>query len=261
MKPALLLCLFASCAFANDTALHDGNDGPAPIGGKRGSESVIRMVREHLDITVGRDKTEVRAKFVFSNTRDDATARQTVGFPDRTAMAAEGTFTSDFSGPIERLRTFVNGKERKSRRLRGWMHERDGFDEPARPGEKGAFERVWHAIDVEFPVGKEVTIERRYRVPNGGSVANPAQHFFEYTTATGGVWKGNIGELVADVTMADGLSVEKLLWEPDGMAPGRKHWQVLSPKKLRLVWKNFEPRTQKNRREFRVAWPMRSERM
>ena len=114
------LLLVASCAFANDTAIHDGADGPAPIGGTRGPESVIRMVREHLEITVGREKTEVRATFVFRNTKTDASAQQTVGFPDITGSRASGLGADegDFSGPLERLRTFVDGKERKSRSVR-----------------------------------------------------------------------------------------------------------------------------------------------
>lgn len=260
----LLFLLLATCASANDTAIHDGNDGPAPIGGWRGPESVIRMVREDLQITVGRKKTEVRATFVFRNTKTDAPARQTVGFPDRTAMVAEGSFMEDLSGPIENLQTFVDGKKRNSRNLRGWMREREGFDEPAQPGEKGAFERIWHAIDVEFPVGKEVVIERRYRVPHGGSVGTiPVCFFFEYTTATGGVWKGTIGEMIANVTLKDGLIVDSLLWdnseESFGTSPPRQHWRILSPTEMRLVWKDFEPRTQPNRREFRIVWATKEE--
>lgn len=255
----LAFLLLASCAVANDTAVHDGNDGPAPIGGKRGPESVIRMVRERLEISFGKQKTEVHATFVFLNSKPDAPAHQTVGFPDRTKMAAGGDIGADFSGPMENLRTIVDGKERKSRQLRGWMHQREGFDEPAQPGQKGAFQRVWHAIDVEFPVGKEVVIERSYRVKNGSSVATNPELFFEYTTATGGVWKGTIGQMIADVTLKDGVTVDSLLWngiQGAGMSPARKHWQILSPTKLQLVWKDFEPRTQADRRGFRISRPM-----
>ncbi|MEY2565468.1 MAG: hypothetical protein QOH88_3661 [Verrucomicrobiota bacterium] len=254
----LAFLLFASCALANDTALHDGNDGPAPIGGLHGPESVIRMVREHLDITFGKEKTAVRATFVFLNTKTDAAAHQTVGFPDRTAMAADGTFEADFSGPLENLVTLVDGKERKSRKLRGWVLNRDGIDEPAKAGEKGAFERIWHAIDVEFPVGKEVVIERRYQVRNGSSVASEPEVFFEYTTATGGVWKGTIGELIADIKLTDGLTIDDLLWSGThgaGVSPAREQWRIEAPNKMQLNWKDFEPRTEPNRRGFRIARP------
>jgi len=257
----LALLFIASCALANDTAVQDGNDGPAPIGDRRGTESVIRMVREHLDIVFGKEKTTVRATFVFLNTKPNASAHQTVGFPDRTAMAKDKNFEGDFSGPIENLVTLVNGQERKSRALRGWVNEHDGLEEPAQPGEKGAFERIWHAIDVEFPVGKEVVIERRYRVPNGRSVASDPEVFFDYTTATGGVWKGTIGEMVADVTLADDLTVESLLWNGSlgaGTSPGRVQWQTQSPTKMQLVWKDFEPRTEPEHRGFRVARPMQT---
>jgi hypothetical protein len=259
----LLFLLIATCASANDTALHDGNDGPAPIGGWRGPESVISMVREDLKIAIGREKTDVRATFVFRNSKTDAPARQTVGFPDSAAMAAEESLPGDFSGPIENLQTFVDGKKRNSRKLRGWVIDRGGFDEPAQAGEKGASERIWHAIDVEFPVGKEVVIERRYRVPNGGSVAMTPVNFFEYTTATGGVWQGTIGEMIADITLKDGLTVNGLLWssnpEGDAMSPPRHDWRLLSSTQMRLVWKDFEPRTQPDRREFRIVWAMKRE--
>lgn len=201
----------------------------------------------------------MRATFVFLNTKRNAPARQTVGFPDLTAMAATGSYDgADFTGPIRSLVTLVNGRERESRQLRGWVNHRDGIDEPAPSGEKGEFERIWHAIDVEFPVGKEVVIERRYRVSNGNSVAAAPEVFFEYTTATGGVWKGTIGEMIADVTLEDGLTVDRLLWDSasgTGMSPGRQHWRIQSPTKMQLVWKDFEPRTESNRRNFRIASP------
>jgi hypothetical protein len=260
MKRFLFLFI-ASCALANDTAIHDGADGPAPIGDRRGPESVVRMVREHLDIAFGKKETVVRATFVFLNTKRDAAARQTVGFPDLTAMAATAVYDgADFTGPIKNLVTLVNGRERRSRQLRGRVNQRNGIDEPAPPGEKGEFERIWHAIDVEFPVGQEVVIERRYRVSNGSSVAAAPELFFQYSTATGGVWHGTIGELVADVTLKDGITVDELLWDSAhgaGVSPSRKNWRIQSPTKMQLVWKNFEPRTEANRRSFRISRPLR----
>ena len=262
MKRFLFLFV-ASCALANDTAIHDGADGPTPIGDRRGPESVVRMVREHLDISFGKEETVVRATFVFLNTKRDAPARQTVGFPDLTAMAAKEVYDgADFTGPIKDLVTLVNGRERQTRQLRGRVNHRDGIDEPAPPGEKGEFERIWHAIDVEFPVGQEVVIERRYRVANGSSVAAAPEGFFQYSTATGGVWQGTIGEMVADVTLKDGLTVNGLLWDSAhgaGVSPSRRHWRIQSPTKMQLVWKNFEPRTESNRRSFRISRPQPSD--
>jgi hypothetical protein len=255
----LALLFIASCALANDTAIQDGSDGPAPLGDRRGAESVIRMVREHLEITFGKKKSKVHATFVFRNTKRDAPARQTVGFPDRTAMAKLPDSDGDISGPIEDLVTLVNGKEQKSRQLRGWVKDNGGMDEPAKSGEKGAFERIWHAIDVVFPVGKEVVIERLYQVPNGSSVASDPEVTFHYTTATGGVCQGTIGEMIADVTLADGLTIEALLWNGSlgaGMSPKREQWRVESPTRMQLVWKDFEPRTEPDHRGFKIARPM-----
>lgn len=259
MKRFAVLLVIVSRALANDTAVVDGSDGPAPLGDRRGTESVIRMVREHLDITFGSKETSVRATFVFLNTKPDAPAHQTVGFPDRAAMIKAGIDESDINGPIQNLVTLVDGKERKSRPLRGWVIERDGLDEPAKAGDKNATERIWHAIDVDFPVGKEVVVERRFQVANGSSVASEPEVYFDYSTATGGVWKDTIGEMIADVTLGDGLIVDGLLWNGThgaGMSPARKEWRIESPTKLQLVWKNFEPRTEKNHRGFRIARPM-----
>jgi hypothetical protein len=93
---------------------------------------------------------------------------------------------------------------------------------------------------------------------NGSSVAAAPEVFFQYSTATGGVWQGTIGEMVADVTLKDGLTVDGLLWNSAhgaGVSPGRQHWRILSPTKMQLVWKNFEPRTDPNRRNFRISRP------
>ena len=256
----LALLFIASCAFANDTAVQDGRDGPAPLGDHRGTESVIRMVREHLGISFGSKKTKVHATFVFLNTKRDAPARQTVGFPDHTAMAKLPDADGDLSGPIENLVTLVDGKEQTSRQLRAWVRESNGIEERANPREKGAFERIWHAIDVIFPVGKEVVIERLYQVPNGSSVASDPEVTFHYSTATGGVWQGTIGEMIADVTLADGLTVDALLWNGSlgaGMSPKREQWHVQSPTRMQLVWKDFEPGTEPNHRGFKIARPMK----
>ncbi|HVF70821.1 MAG TPA: hypothetical protein VM940_04355 [Chthoniobacterales bacterium] len=256
----LLFFLSLSAALANDTAIVDGSDGPAPLGSRLGPESVIRMVRERLEITFGSKDTAVHATFVFLNMKTDAPAKQTVGFPDRSAMIKAGIDESDINGPIRDLVTLVDGQQRKSRQVRGWVIERDGLDEPAKAGDKGATERIWHAIDVEFPVGKEVVIERRYKVANGSSVAADPEVYFNYTTATGGVWKGTIGELIADVTLTDGLTVDSLLWngaQGAGMSPAKNHWRIQSPTRMQLVWKDFEPRTDKQRRGIKVSRPLR----
>jgi len=119
---------------------------------------------------------------------------------------------------------------------------------------------------VTFPAGEDVIVERRYSVENGWSVGNIL--FFGYTTATGGVWKGTIGRLQADVSLRDGLTVNDLIWPGAKrfgevvevnyrMSPGRSGWQVIDPTHLRMVWNDFEPRTEPNHRGFTMAHGIR----
>lgn len=116
--PALIaLLVVAAPASANDTAIHMGSSGPEPVGGGlTGAESVIRMVKERLDITFGKKVTRVRARFTFRNTLARATATQVVGFPDEGAAEAEarrrgtGGEGPDMMPPLRDLATLVDGR-------------------------------------------------------------------------------------------------------------------------------------------------------
>lgn len=261
---------------ANDTALNEGGYGPAPVGGLHGPESVIRMQSEELHIVFGKKWTEVQAKFVFRNTKKDSPAVQIVGFPDigaaqiearRRDPKGEKIFAIEqetpLSGVLHGMRTFVNGQEQKSKLRYGWVKEVDEIDTPVEKPDKETGLMAWHALEVTFPPGQDVTIERRYRTESGSQVYGI--HFFYYTTATGGVWQGRIGRLQADVTLKDGLKIDDLAWKGGKLPriqsyegslvtkPDRKHWQVISPTQMRLVWENFEPRTEKERRGFSIV--------
>ncbi len=275
LRPLALFAAGCLTAAANDTSLHEGRWGPEPIGGTDGPESVVRMVREELRVDFGKATTDVEARFTFRNTSAQP-VKQLVGFPDIGAaekeqlrLDREKNPKADFegvnsTGPLLQMKTFVNGKLRPSE-LRYGAIALDGnqFPLPYRD-RKGETTRLmaWHAVEVDFPAGQDVTIERRYRVKNGWQVYNIA--FFEYTTATGGVWEGTIGRLTADVHLQDGLKVGDLAWDDanlpkvqrDGvkMQPAaQKAWEVISPTHVRLSWQDFEPRTEKERRGFTVA--------
>jgi hypothetical protein len=56
------------------------------------------------------------------------------------------------------------------------------------------------------------------------------------------------------VTLHGGLTVGDLVWHSEpATKPDRKGWKIVSQRHLRLVWKNFEPRTEENRRGFSIA--------
>jgi len=123
---------------------------------------------------------------------------------------------------------------------------------------------AWYTLEVKFPVGRDVVVERFYTVENGWTM--PSVRYFHYTTETGGAWKGTIGRLQADVTLRDGLTASRLVWpgtsisdskfekgRPGTTEPERAAWQVRDARHLRLVWKEFEPRTEPEHRGFTIS--------
>jgi hypothetical protein len=269
--------IVATTAAANDTSLHEGRWGPEPIGGTDGPESPVRMVKEELRVEFGKKTTEVEAKFTFRNTQSATPVTQVVGFPDIGAAEKEQLRRdrekdpkADFegvnsTGPLLAMKTFVNGKPLHSELRYGAIAlDKNQFPMPYR-NQEGETTRLmaWHALEVTFPPGEDVTVDRHYRVKNGWQIYDVA--FFNYTTATGGVWHGTIGQLTADVYLQEGLTVEDLAWA-DGALPkvqgkgsekmspaARDAWRVISPSHLRLVWKDFEPRTETEHRGFTIA--------
>ncbi|MHA3772323.1 hypothetical protein ACXR0O_12385 [Verrucomicrobiota bacterium sgz303538] len=274
-KPILILLAGSLPLLANDTSLHDGRFGPEPLGE---TESPVRMVAEHIEVAFGYQYTDVHCTFTFRNTLKDQAVEQLVGFPDigaavhemgrREPERADAIGETVNTSEIRQMRTSVNGKPVQSVLKFGEVNpgtDTDGTAVWSFDRKHGV--RAWYTMQVNFPSGEDVTVERRYRVQNGASALGVA--FFCYTTATGGVWNGSIGRLQADVTLRDGLTVDQLLWPGakvhegklvgDSLEfatkPARKEWQVRDAKHLRLVWKDFEPRTEKNRRGFSLSRP------
>ena len=273
--PILLLGAAFASATANDTSLHEARWGPEPLGGPDGPESPVRMMHEELRVEFGKKTTDVEARFTFRNLTAKPVT-QIVGFPDLGAAENEQLRRdrekdpkADFefvnsTGPLLRMKTLVNGRAHPSALRFGEIAlDKNQYPMPYRD-RKGETTRLmaWHALEVSFPPGQDVTVERHYRVKNGWQIYNIA--FFNYTTATGGVWRATIGQLTADVILQDGLKVDDLAWDDAAlpkyqrggqvMVPAkRSDWQVISPTHVRLTWKDFEPRTDATRRGFTVA--------
>lgn len=258
-------------AHADDSAMNEGAYGPEPRGGTAGEESIIRMESEQISVKFGREHSEVVARFVFRSYKPKESARQLVGFPDYGAANEEGerrdpkgeaAWHGDLNttGPLRDLRTFVDGKEVESKLDYGYvkMGEDDGWT-PGTP--KDGVLMAWHTMWVDFPPDRDVVVERRYTVNNGAMVGGIMM--FEYVTATGASWRGTIGQMDVDVTL-DGWTTDDIAWKAGGKkqqifdtgpftAPDKKAWKIVSPTHLQLTWKNFEPRTDKDRRSFTLV--------
>ncbi len=268
-------------AWCDDTALNQGSDGPFPAGGVSGTTSVIQMVSEKIDIKLGKEFTDVDCHFIFRSKKKDAPAKQLVGFPDFGAAEAEDSrrraqdpeyakrpemFEGDRGGPLQNVETYVNGQKRETELQFGWVSMRDGIYALAAQNEEDAVLMAWHTVPVAFPPDQDVVIERKYRAPNG-SQASASQdrqvRLFYYTTATAAVWNGAVERMEVNVDFVDQLTVNDLFWkDPTGKQelgqspcePDKDQWRILSPTKLQLVWENFQPRIDDNRREFMLIF-------
>lgn len=266
---ACLLLLTPLPAIANDTALHHGRFGPEPVGGGfKGRESAIRMKAEKLTIAMGKVATTVTCRFTFENTLK-VQAIQLVGFPDEGAGLAEEVrrrreaMERDFMPPLRKVRTTVDGVEVAAPIKFGYVKTPASGEGWVAAGPQDGWLMAWHAARVAFPPGKPVIVERHYETDNAENAIGA--RFFEYVTHTGGAWHGKIGELVAEVTLVDGLTVADLRWPGDaipvgqgggvyvagmGSRPAKAGWQVLDPTHLQLHWRDFEPRVEKARSGF-----------
>jgi hypothetical protein len=272
MKYLVSLLGFGFCAgiatgFANDGAMHDGSRGPEPL---EGVESPVRMMSEHIEVQFGAQKTTVHCTFHFRNTRSGEPVSQLLGFPDEGAAIKEArergwTLMDPTLSPILSMRTMVDGKPAKSElklvevapgaaggHFAFWdAHHEHGMS-------------AWYTLRVNFPAGRDVTVERFYTVEDGWTM--PGVAYFHYTTETGAAWQGTIGRLQADITLRGGLTARKLIWpgtvvreskfEAGDFAtthPERPTWHVRDARHLRLVWKEFEPGKEPEHRGFTVS--------
>ena len=278
-NPPLLLALLVAGTrglWANDTSLHDGRFGPTPLSGR---ESPVRMVAEHIEVRFGYRESEVHCTFTFRNPRKQGIVEELVGFPDVGAAKDEivrrhpekKDLVSEFvnTARLSDMVTLVNGGRVKSEvKFEDLKNVDDGDSTtvwmPAASEDSRAREgvRAWHVVRAKFPAGKNVTVERLYKAPNGTSALGVC--FFNYTTSTGAPWKGTIGRMQTDVTLCDDITVDQLVWPGTpklakhllpkmGTWPPRKEWRVIDEHHLRLVWTDFEPRTQEDRRGFSLS--------
>lgn len=221
--------------------MHDGGSGPEPVGWTGTEESIIRMVREEVEVEMNPFDSAVSCRFVLVSGKSQGPAVQFLGFPDLTRSSA---YEGDTVGPLREVRTYVNGREVPSVRMSKRL-DRDGqwieLPHPEPPCE------TWHVVKVTFPPGEEVVVERRFRTDNARTAGGPV--FFAYTTRTGGNWRGTIGRGTFVVRLSEGLEAAQLDLEPTA------GWQRSADgRTLQLVWQDFEPRDQSERSGWSVGW-------
>ena len=254
IQQVLLLGVLFSIAItplsANDASINLGAHGPEPVGEFQGEESVVRMVSEKIDITFGKQETQVHCRFVFRSSKVGANAVQMLGFPD--------FHTDGDTGTIYSMISRVDGKEVASKKLRGWQDLGTAKCHLGTSPDGAAAD--FYTITVTFPPDRDVIVEREYKASNGRSVMGDT--FFSYTTRTGGSWKGSIEKAEFHVTL-DGWKLEDLAFE-DGEqrfdprlqrkygSPNLSEWTVEAPNKLSLVWKNFEPAVHQSRQNIHL---------
>ncbi len=237
---------------ANDAAINDGAEGPEPIGWRSGTESIIQMKSEHLAIHFGVKKTKVIAQFTFLSHKKGGSAIQKLGFPNASRSELEG----DIIGPIENLVSRVNGRTVEAELVEGYYKEivkpdgsifREKVDKPKDGNYSESIRKhAWYVIEVEFPEGEEVVIEREYDCPTGIDTSMNA--FFIYETRTGGAWKDEIEKLTAEVTFDSDVYMEYVSFNP------KDNWTWSKDRtKASLIWENFEPRTDEERRYFEIS--------
>jgi hypothetical protein len=236
------LALAAPAACAEELLSHPGAHGPEVLGAA-GSAADIRLLDTHLDVRFGRSLTTLTTRFVFRSAKPGTIKRQ-LGFPDLVAAREEaqrrapgGPAGPAITAAMPGTQTLVNDWPAEAKRQAGFVVDapdghtwRPGTAENGRP-------MAWDVVAVEFPAGKDVTVERRYQVRNGRQGADTA--FFEFLVHTAGPWQGPIGRWVVDVSLADGLTVDDLDWART--RPGRGDWRVSSKTAMRLDWRDFEP--------------------
>jgi hypothetical protein len=252
IRISLLLIFLPALVAANDAAMNDGAHGPEPIGWRSGQESIVQMKSEDLKIHFGTRQTHVLATFTFLSHKKGGAATQKLGFPDASRSELEG----DVIGPIRNLTTRVNGKKVKSQLVEGYYREivkPDGsvfYEKRDQPSGEDSFgltrKYAWHVIEVTFPEGQEVTVEREYDCPTGIDTSMNA--FFVYETRTGGAWRDKIERLTTRVTFDENVRTDLIAFTP------RNGWTRSEDRtSAQLVWNNFEPREEENRTFFEIS--------
>lgn len=274
----ILIFVFSSAVFANDTSINTGAYGPEMIDVAKNGESDIRLESERLHFRFGMKTCSVDVEFVFINTRDKDDIEQEIGFPDlRLAQekqielhGSEQLFPyGGGTGHLENLKTRVNNKIVETKVKYGKVRVDDRGHWLPGAGDNRDYDMAWHTVKVHFPAGKRVRVRRTYTTENG--VAPYWYRTCLYVTDTGSSWKGKIGSLVAEVDLDDGIKAKHLTWiktvrshklfgdtfhddHAPIVMPSKSDWKLVSDNKLKLIWTNFEPAKNEDKSYLRLTY-------
>ncbi len=180
-----LALLLSTCVQANDSAISGVSGTPGNLRAVQltGEHKSVRMVREEIVMTIGRNDYLTEAHFVFRNDGPATTVR--MGFPE--SSGGDSDFdTLKKRTPFKEFQTWVDGREITATRLIA-QHNPDDFE----------FEAFW-VKSVPFKRGQTRDVRVRYRSPLGGSTDGD---FVAYSF-TGGNWKGKVDESVLRLKFA-----------------------------------------------------------
>ncbi len=217
-----LLLASATITRANDSAFDGVGGSPKPT---QGENKAIRMVRETVVLTAGKEAYSTRADFVF---RNDTGVAQTVqmGFPEGNS-GEEAQAKTSFVG----FRTLVDNQPVKARRtvLKEW--DSSGFD-------------TYWIKTVAFKPRQTRRVRVEFASPYGGSTNWGFSRGMVYAF-TGGNWRGKVDESVLEVRLAQpGLWRFLAMSDQDRAVP----FSLVKPPSnttpqnaiFRHVWKNWE---------------------
>jgi hypothetical protein len=171
------LLFSTSATFANDSAISGTSGSPGALKANllAGEHSSVRMVREHIEMQIGRDDYITDAHFIFYNDGPATTVR--MGFPE----GAGGD--SDFEEvkkktAFKEFTTWVDGKRIRATRMASGKQETFSFD-------------AYWVKSVRFARKQRRHIRVRYRSELGFVADRSSYVFYDFT---GGNWKGKVAQ-------------------------------------------------------------------
>ncbi|MEO6908041.1 MAG: hypothetical protein ABI210_09145 [Abditibacteriaceae bacterium] len=212
----LVLLLGTLPALANDMSIIGVGGSLRPL---HGQHPRIRMVREKIDIVVGRYNYKVRVNFVFRNQGKASTVR--MGFPESGGGGDMPDEAEKYKSTFLAFSSSVDGKKVPVKRV---LLDR-GIED---------FEAIW-VKTVKFSAGQTRQVQVDYTAPIGGASGIGYEQLVGYDF-TGGNWAGDVDSSILDIhfqqsgdyLMSAELGDKRVAFKPikNGIRFSWQHWQA-----------------------------------